>query len=77
MLRDAIDDLDALIVELTELRQDLSHADLHGNHEDALWAVEAGLAHAAIRAQVRSRLVRRAIELSWSDREQRQEQRSA
>ncbi|MEJ7583332.1 MAG: hypothetical protein WKF43_04430, partial [Acidimicrobiales bacterium] len=78
MLRDAIDDLDVLIAELTELRQELSHADLVGNHEDALWAVEAGLAHVASRAQVRARLVRRAIELSWADRAQRQqEQRSA
>ena len=36
MLRDSIDDLDALISELTELRQELSHADLLGNDAAAL-----------------------------------------
>lgn len=65
-LRDSIDDLDVLIAELTELRQELSHADLRGNPEDALWSVEAGLRHAAARADARARVVRRAIDLGIS-----------
>jgi len=67
-LRDSIDDLDVLIAELTELRQDLSHADLRGNPEDALWSVEAGLRHAASRAEARAAVVRRAIDLMNRDR---------
>jgi len=63
MLRDSIDDLDVLIAELTELRQELSHADLRGNPADALWSVEAGLRHVSTRAQARAHVVRRAIEL--------------
>ena len=63
MLRDSIDDLDVLILELTELRQDLSRADLLGNDEDALWSVEAGLRQVASRAEARANIVRRAIDL--------------
>lgn len=63
MLRESIDDLDILIRELTELRQDLSRADLVGNDEDALWSVEAGLRHVAARAETRASVVRRAIDL--------------
>ncbi len=67
MLRESIDDLDALIAELTQLRQEMSHADLVGNYDDALWAVEAGLDHAAQRAQVRARVVRCAIDIARAD----------
>ena len=63
LLRDSIDDLDVLIAELTELRQELSHADLLGNDEDGLWSVEAGLRNVAARAEARARIVRRAIDL--------------
>ena len=63
MLRDSIDDLDVLIAELTELRQQLSHADLLCHDEDALWTVEAGLRQVASRAEARAATVRRAIEL--------------
>ena len=62
-LRASIDDLDALIVELTELRQALSVADLRGNPEDALWDAEARLRHVAERAQARAAIVRRAIDV--------------
>lgn len=62
-LRDSIDDLDVLIAELTELRQELSHADLRGGDEDALWSVEAGLRQVAARASARATVVRRAIDL--------------
>lgn len=67
-LRDSIDDLDVLIAELTALRQELSHADLLGNDEDALWSVEAGLRHVAARAEARADVVHRAIEIFARDR---------
>ncbi len=63
ILQDSIDDLDGLIVELTDLRQQLCRADLQGNPEDALWDVEVGLRHVARRAEARSATVRRAIQL--------------
>lgn len=63
VLRDSIDDLDVLISELTELRQDLSRADLLGNDDDALWSAEAGLREVAARAEARATIVRRAIDL--------------
>jgi prefoldin subunit 5 len=62
-LRDSIDDLDVLIAELTELRQELSHADLRGADEEALWSVEAGLRQVAARASTRATVVRQAIDL--------------
>jgi hypothetical protein len=62
-LRASIDDLDALIAELTELRQSLSVADLRGNPEDALWDAEARLRHVAERANARAVIVRRAIDV--------------
>lgn len=63
MLQDSIDDLDGLIVELTELRQQLCRAEIRGNPEDALWDVELGLRHVAERAEARSATVNRAIHL--------------
>lgn len=63
ILRESIDDLDVLITELTELRRELSLADLHGNRTDVLCEVEAGLRHAANRAAGRADVVRRAIAL--------------
>jgi len=71
MLRDSIDDLDVLIAELTELRQELSHADLLGDDEAALWTVEAGLRHVAERAEARAGIVRRAIDMISRDRDRR------
>lgn len=63
ILQDSIDDLDGLIVELTELRQQLCRADLQGNPEDVLWEVDLGLRHVAEQAGARSATVRRAIHL--------------
>ena len=72
MLRDSIDDVDALIGELTDLRQRLSQADLaltagertgDTRAEDALWDAENRLRGVAERAAWRARMVRRAIEL--------------
>lgn len=62
-LRASIDDLDGLIAELTEVRQRLSHADLRGVPEDALWEAETTLRHVASRAARRADLVRRTIEV--------------
>ena len=62
-LRASIDDLDALIEELGELRQHVRHADLLGNDEAALWDAEAGLRHLAERANRRAEALRRAIEV--------------
>jgi len=62
-LRDSIDELDVLIVELTELRQALSHAELRGGPDDGLWEAEAGLRHLAARSEARARVLRRTIEL--------------
>lgn len=69
-LRDSIDELDVLIAELTDLRQDLCRAELSGASEGALWDAEAGFRHVARRAEARTNLLRRAIELH-------QERRSA
>jgi hypothetical protein len=68
-LRASIDDLDVLIVELTELRQALSVADLHGNPDDALWDAEARLRHVAERATTRANIVRRAIDVLARERD--------
>ena len=65
-LRESIDELDVLIAEMTDLRQQLCRAELHGDPqsaETALWDAELGLHHVARRAESRARLVRRAIEL--------------
>ena len=72
MLRDSIDDVDALIDELTGLRQRLSQADRalsagaragDARAEDALWDAENRLRGVAERAAWRARIVRRAIQL--------------
>jgi len=70
VLRDSIDDVDALILELTALRQRLSQADLAlagdpdaAAAEDALWDAEHRLRGVSERAAWRARMVRRAIEL--------------
>jgi hypothetical protein len=73
VLRDSIDDVDALIGELTDLRQRLSQADLalassgaptgDSRAEDALWDAENRLRGVAERAAWRAGMVRRAIEL--------------
>ena len=70
-LRDSIDDLDVLIAELTELRQHLSLAELRGVADDGLWEAEAGLRHAADRAEQRAASLRRAIELHRLQRHRR------
>ncbi len=74
-LRDSIDDLDVLIVELSELRQALCRADLAGSPEDALWDAEATLRHVGRRAEVRARVLRRAIDLGREGRTQDDEAR--
>ena len=76
-LRDSIDELDVLIAELTELRQSLCRAEMAGTPEDALWDAEAGFRHIATRAETRSRLLRRAIELEQVPQIQVQVQQSA
>ena len=67
-LRDSIDELDVLIAELAELRQQLCRAELAGSPDDVLWDAEAGLRHVARRAEARAKLVRRAIELNQGRR---------
>ena len=62
-LRNSIDELDVLIAELTELRQQLCRAELAGDPESALWEAEAGLRHVSRRAEARAHIVGRAIEL--------------
>ena len=65
-LRESIDELDVLIAEMTDLRQQLCVGELEGNRESAeqaLWAAEVGLHDVARRAEHRARIVRRAIEL--------------
>jgi hypothetical protein len=68
-LRESIDELDVLIAEMTELRQQLCVAELDGDREraeQALWATEVGLGDLARRAGRRARIVHRAIELmAW------------
>ncbi len=63
LLQDSIDDLDGLIADLVDLRQQLCRAEMRGNPEDALWEAEVGLRHVAERAGARAATVRRAIEL--------------
>ncbi len=67
-LRDSIDELDVLIVELTELRHALCRAELAGTPEDALWDAEARFRHLAERSGARARVLRRAIELEATPR---------
>lgn len=65
-LREPIDELDVLIAEMTDLRQQLCRAELQGDPqsaENALWDAEVGLRHVARRAESRARIVRRAIDL--------------
>lgn len=62
-LRDTIDEVDALLSELSELRQTLCRAELAGAPDGALWDAEADLRHVAERADARARVLRRAIEL--------------
>ncbi len=61
--RDSIDELDVLIAEMTELRQQLCRAELAGDPESVLWDAEVSLRHLARRAEARARVVNRAIEL--------------
>lgn len=62
-LRDSIDELDVLIAEMTELRQEMCRAEMAGDPESALWDIEVGLRHLARRAATRAQVVGRAIEL--------------
>lgn len=57
----AIDELDALAAELSELREQLSRPGLDGD-EDALWEVEVALRHLSARTAARADLLRRQIE---------------
>jgi len=67
LLRDTIDELDGLIVELSQLRQSLCRAELSGSTDNALWDAEAELRRVAGRAEARAQTVRRAIELRLAD----------
>lgn len=62
-LRNSIDELDVLIAEMTELRQQLCRAELAADPESALWDAEVGLRHLARRADARAQVLDRAIEL--------------
>jgi len=62
-LRNSIDELDVLIAELTDLRQQLCRAEMAGDPESALWDAEVGLHHLARRAEARAQILGRAIEL--------------
>ncbi|MDQ6698368.1 MAG: hypothetical protein M3Z46_13010 [Actinomycetota bacterium] len=62
-LRNSIDELDVLIAEMTDLRQQLCRAELSGDPERALWDAEVGLRHLAHRAEARAKVLGRAIEL--------------
>lgn len=62
-LRHSIDELDVLIAEMTDLRQQLCRAEMAGEPESALWDAEVGLRHLARRAEARARVLGRAIEL--------------
>ncbi len=62
-LRNSIDELDVLIAEMTDLRQQLCRAELSGDPERALWDAEVGLRHLARRADARAKVLGRAIEL--------------
>lgn len=60
-LRDAIDELDALVVELSRVRDELDEAGV--DDASALWIAESELRRAARRAEHRADLLRRTIEL--------------
>jgi hypothetical protein len=62
-LRNSIDELDVLIAEMTDLRQQLCRAELSSDPERALWDAEVGLRHLSRRANAQAKLVGRAIEL--------------
>lgn len=62
-LRNSIDELDLLIAEMTDLRQQLCRAELSGDPERGLWDAEVGLRHFARRADARAKVVGRTIEL--------------
>jgi hypothetical protein len=62
-LRNSIDELDVLIAEMIDLRQQLCRAELAGDSESALWDAEVGLSHLARRAEARAQVLERAIEL--------------
>jgi len=66
-LRDTIDELDALVGELSRLRQQLCLAELRGSDTAVVWEAEAELQRLARRADRRARLLRRAIELDLAD----------
>lgn len=57
----AIDELDALAAELTDLSRELARPGLDGD-EDALWEVEVALRHLSARTAARADLLRRQID---------------
>ncbi|MCB0975823.1 MAG: hypothetical protein KDB02_00045 [Acidimicrobiales bacterium] len=67
LLRDTIDELDGLIVELVELRDSLTRAEQAESVDNALWDAEAALRRVARRADARAHTVRRAIELQLAE----------
>jgi hypothetical protein len=57
----AIDELDALAAELTDLGRQLARPGLDGD-EDGLWELEVALRHLSTRAAARADLLRRQID---------------
>ena len=62
MLQSSIDDLDALIVELSEVRERLARTGEQPDPE-VLWQAETSLRHLGERATRRAVVLRRAIEV--------------
>ena len=58
----AIDELEALVAELGDVRRRLAEPGVHAD-EDSLWELEVALRHLSVRAAARADLLRRQIEL--------------
>jgi hypothetical protein len=63
----AVDELDAMVAELTQLRWELARPGVEDD-EDALWELEVALQHLSQRAAFRANLLRRQIELINAER---------
>lgn len=64
----AIDELDALIVELQAIRAQLARPGLDAD-EEGLWELEVALRHVGQRTQLRADLLRRQIERQSGSRQ--------
>lgn len=58
----AIDELDGLVAELSEVGQRLRSPGMEGD-EDGLWELEVALRHLSVRAQARADLLQRQIDV--------------